>query len=218
MILVTPSPWLMEKVKLSFLNKYDVEIINNGLNTEIFKSYDNNILKKEINVKNKKMILHVTPEFSDDINHVKGGYYLIKLAEKLKKQDIIIVVIGNNKCQSKVPDNIIFLGKIEDSELLAKYYSLADLFVLTSKRETFSMTTAESLACGTPVVGFKSGAPEQIAISEYSDFVEFGDVEELYNKIIIWLNKGKDKNIEKVAKHKYSRQHMAEEYLKLFNE
>lgn len=80
------------------------------------------------------------------------------------------------------------LGKITDQELLAKYYSMADVTLLTSKKETFSMVTAESLCCGTPVVGFKAGAPEQIAIKEFSEFVEYGDLNSLYNKMLVILD------------------------------
>lgn len=50
------------------------------------------------------------------------------------------------------------------------------------------MVTAESLCCGTPVVGFKAGAPEQIAIKEFSEFVEYGDLNSLYNKMLVILD------------------------------
>jgi len=78
-----------------------------------------------------------------------------------------------------VPKNVVLLGRITDQKKLAQYYAMADATVLTSRRETFSMVVAESLCCGTPVVGFEAGAPEQIALKEYSTFVPFGDVDAL---------------------------------------
>ena len=100
------------------------------------------------------------------------------------------------------------------------FYSLADVTVLASKKETFSMPVAESLCCGTPVVGFKAGGPESIAISQYCDFVEYGDVPALKMALI---RKLEDQNINKtiiseVAKLKYSSKKMAEEYYKLYKE
>lgn len=86
----------------------------------------------------------------------------------------MFVVAGNVTTKIEMPDNVILLGKVTNQELLAKYYSMANLTILTSQFETFSMVCAESLCSGTPVVGFKAGAPEQISIQQYSEFVEYG--------------------------------------------
>lgn len=63
--------------------------------------------------------------------------------------------------------------------MLAAWYSAADAALLTSHRETFSLVTAESLCCGTPVVGFRAGGPESIAPPSCCKFVEYGDLDAL---------------------------------------
>jgi len=73
----------------------------------------------------------------------------------------------------------VLLGNLSDQALLAQYYSMANVTLLTSKRETFSMILAESLCCGTPVVGWKAGGPESIALKEYCHFSEQGDLDGL---------------------------------------
>ena len=78
------------------------------------------------------------------------------------------------------------------------------------------MVTAESLCCGTPVVGFKAGAPEQIAIPEYSRFVEFGNLNELKEAIIDFLKINRYIDVNRTT-GKYSSATMCEEYLKLYN-
>ena len=114
---------------------------------------------------------------------------------------------------------MIMLGKITDQNELAEYYSLANVTVLTSKRETFSMVTAESLCCGTPVIGFKAGGPEYIAIPEYSEFVEHSNVELLYNTILKWISNPVDKvAISEKAREKYSKETMCKNYIKIYNE
>ena len=110
---------------------------------------------------------------------------------------------------AEMPDNVILLGKVTNQELLAKYYSMANLTILTSQFETFSMVCAESLCSGTPVVGFKAGAPEQISIQQYSEFVEYGKIDELESAVKNWLNKSLNKKeIANMAKEKYSNQKM----------
>ena len=79
------------------------------------------------------------------------------------------------------------------------------------------MVCAESLCCGTPVVGFKAGAPEQIALPEYSSFVEYGDVDSMAEKIERLLECPETGEcIEKEAGKAYSKQTMTENYRKVY--
>jgi glycosyltransferase involved in cell wall biosynthesis len=152
---------------------------------------------------------------SDD----KGGHYIVKLANELKKLNIKIIVIGGRDLSLKLSENIINVGRVNNQEELAMYYSLADLTVLTSKRETYSMVCAESLSCGTPVVGFKAGAPETIAIEEYSEFVNYGDVKKLSEVVIKWIDLKENTRQNVIcdsANQKYSRDSMGIEYLRLY--
>jgi len=77
----------------------------------------------------------------------------------------------------------LFEGTVYSPEVLATYYSMADIFLLCSKRETYSMTCAEALCCGTGVVGFKCGAPETVFDESLGKFVEYGDLEALEKQI-----------------------------------
>ena len=118
----------------------------------------------------------------------------------------------------EIPENMIMLGRVSNQEDLAKYYSLADLTVIASKRETFSMVVAESMCCGTPVVGFYAGGPEQIAIKEYSDFVEYANVDALYEASINMLNKESNKKeISAKAVDVYAKERMVRGYLEIYN-
>ena len=80
------------------------------------------------------------------------------------------------------------------------------------------MPCAESLCCGTPVVGFRAGAPEQIALPKYSDFAEFGDVDALEQTLRSWLAR-QDLNPAEVAKdafEAYSAQTMVHTYIDVY--
>jgi glycosyltransferase involved in cell wall biosynthesis len=111
---------------------------------------------------------------------------------------------------------MILLGNISDRKELAKYYSLANVTVITSKKETFSMVVAESLCCGTPVVGFKAGGPEQIALEKWSQFVEHGDVDGLISGIQKTVDRKAEKEIVLSAQEAYSQRIMVEKYVKQY--
>ena len=220
LVVTSVSPWLMERAKLSpILNDKKHEVVLNGVNTDVFHFYDTAELRSQMGLNGVKVIFHATPSFDDNIKSLKGGYYVLKLAEKMLDENVKFVVAGNHPEGLKVPSNVILLGKVADQELLAKYYSMADVTLLTSKKETFSMVTAESLCCGTPVVGFKAGAPEQIAIPEYSSFVDFGDLESLHEEMKKFLAESFLKmDIALTSNCKYAKQTMTENYLKIYEE
>ena len=91
-----------------------------------------------------------------------------------------------------------------------KYYSLADIFVICSQKETFSMTCAEAISCGTQVIGFKSGAPETVFLN--SIFVDYGDLKTLKKEIENYLQNNLTINTENM----YSIEKMFQGYLRLY--
>ena len=212
LIVVNVSPWLNNRSATSnIFGNFQNTIILNGVDTSVFH-YKNNYQSE-----NEKIILHVTANFSDDPNDRKGGLFLIELAKKFKDQNVKFIVAGKYKITSTLPSNVLLLGNVANQDKLSELYSSADLVILTSKKETFSMITAESLCCGTPVVGFKAGGPELITIPEYSQFVEYGDIESLYNAAVRFLNSSFNKEeISNTAKQKYSKEEMASNYLMIY--
>lgn len=218
LIVTSVSPWLMERAKQSpILSDKNHTVVMNGLDTNIFYIYDSTKLKKEYNITDEKVIFHATPYFTDDPDYIKGGYYIKKLAEKLKNENIKVVVAGEYKSSINVPDNIVLLGKVANQNLLAKLYSMADVTVIASKRETFSMVCAESLCCGTPVVGFKAGGPESISLEEYSEFVDYGDISALENSVFDYLKKKLSaEEISDKAQKIYDKTNMCRNYITVY--
>ena len=177
-IVTSVSPWLMERAKQSpILGAFDHVTVLNGLDTDVFRPVDGWELRQRYGIGDKKLVLHVTPSFSVQPGHLKGGWYVVELARR--SPDVVFAVVGCRSEVADLPPNVINVGRLEDQNTLAAWYSTADVTVLTSKRETFSMVTAESLCCGTPVVGFVAGAPETIAIGEYCWFGPYGDLDAL---------------------------------------
>ena len=218
LIVVSVSPWLKERAERSpiFADKRH-EVVFNGLDTNVFHDYgeeSKNVLRDELKIRTDKVVFHATPAFNDDINHIKGGYYIIELAKKM--QDTTFVIAGSYSDGLIFPSNIKLLGRVADQKKLARLYSMADVTVLTSWKETFSMVTAESLCCGTPTVGFKAGGPEAIALPEYSEFVEHGNVDALQTAL-------QKKLMEKqrvcfADTYVYSQEDMGNTYINFYND
>ena len=215
---VSVSPWLEQRAKESpiLAGKRHCTVLN-GMDTGIFCRRETAELRKKHNLSDEKVIFHATASFDNDPQNIKGGYYLLRLAERLAEDNVKFLVAGNCPENLQVPDNVILLGKVMDQKLLAAYYAMADVTVLTSRKETFSMVTAESLCCGTPVVGFEAGAPELIAIGEFSAFSAWSDMDKLEENVRKMLAADFDRDkIAAAAAKKYAKETMCDHYLALY--
>lgn len=215
---VSVSPWLMERAgRSSILGDKSQCVVYNGVNTEQFsyRCEEAKRLRAYHKCENKKVIFHVTPTFSADPDHLKGGYYVLELARRMP--EVMFFVAGECKEEILCTENLIMLGKIADQDLLAAYYSMADVTLLTSKKETFSMVCAESLCCGTPVIGFLAGGPETIAIPEYSQFCPYGDIEQL-EKLLSDKKKYEKRIIAENAQKNYAISEMIEKYIEIYHQ
>ena len=216
LVVVSVSPWLMDRAKGSaILSDKKHVVIYNGLDTDIFHRYPKDVLdglRRELGFSaDDKIVFHVSPSFDNNPENIKGGFYVLKLSEKLK--DLKFVVAGKYDPSLRVPENVKLLGSITDKLRLAMLYAMADVTVLTSKRETFSMVCAESLCCGTPVVGFKAGAPEMISLPAYSAFCEYGDLAALDLLLQEWTQKEKPVSVFEDSHEAYTNARMVDEYI-----
>lgn len=153
----TPSKWLADLVKQSFLHDYPVKVKYNTIDKNIFKPTPSNF-REYHRLENKKIILGVA-----SIWHKRKGLDdFIQLSEMLDSSYVIVLVGLTEKQIRKLPKNIIGLVRTNNVEELAKIYSAADIFVNPSKEETFGMTTLEALYCGTDAIVYKDTACEEV--------------------------------------------------------
>lgn len=219
MVFTAVSPWLASRAQMSpMISRFNIFSVLNPVDSKIYHySPDNDVFKKYNIPDNKKIILHVTASFNVKTDNLKGAKYVLRLAELYKDTDVQFVVAANHCEIDNLPENITYIGRIENNAELAIVYSMADITLITSKRETFSMVTAESLCCGTPVVGFEAGGPESIALKDYSAFVEYGNIPMLKGKCDCFLRKDADKvHISDMAAKTYDNDVISEQYKKIY--
>lgn len=189
---IAVSPWLLNRAaQAPLLADFRKVVVMNGVDTDVFCfRQPQNVWRKRLGIgKDEMVLLHVAASFYPHSIDLKGGRFILELAERLKTMPIKIVVASNYGEGQNLPDNVVFVGRCETQQDLAELYREARLTIITSKRETFSMPVAESLCSGTPIVGFKAGGPESIAIADYSEFVEYGDMDAYQSAILKWINK-----------------------------
>lgn len=113
-------------------------------------------------------------------------------------------------------DNVRRVPLIKDQNLLAQYYSMADVFVICSKRENFPTTCVEAQCCGTPVVGFDTGGTKETSLLGAEDFVPYGDIEALRERLLHRLEDVVP-DVDVNARAEYDKSVMAEKYKKLYD-
>lgn len=115
-----------------------------------------------------------------------------------------------------VGKNYRILPIVKDQNKLAEYYSLADAFVICSKKENFPTTCLEAQCCGTPVAGFDTGGTAETSVTNEDTFVKYGDIDGLKIKIEEILKKD-NSGLAKLAQSQYSNEHMLQEYMKVYD-
>lgn len=213
--ITTVSPWLKNRaLQNPHFSEYECTPVLNGIDTNLFYRRANNLSdRQDIGLTDRQIVMFVTSHFPAI---VKGSQYIMELAQRMP--DVDFLVLGEKGEVKDLTPNIKLLGRVYEREKMALYYSLSNATILVSKAETFSMPVAESLCCGTPVVGFKAGGPESICIKEYCSFVDYGDVDSLQLALSDMLSKSFDR--EKMSREailKYSKKTMADGYIAVYN-
>lgn len=216
LVFTSVSPWLKSRaIQNPIIGKFKHFVTLNGVDVNAFTRQPYSLKDKStIGLSNNHVIMYVTSSFP---SVAKGGNFILQLAERLP--NVSIIVLGEYSSTIKIPNNIIPIGRVLDRNCMAKYYSIADITIVVSKAETFSMPVAESLCCGTPVVGFKAGGPESICLKDYCVFVPYGDMDSLENAIRSTLKKDYDSTeIMHQAHNLYSKEQMAASYIGVYQE
>jgi putative colanic acid biosynthesis glycosyltransferase len=156
---VSVSNWLNNIVEKSFMNKLSSRVIYNGIDINLFSPERlNNCIRDKYCIQEKFMILGVATTWTDR----KGLKDFLELSKYIDS-NIIIVLIGLSSSQIKnLPKNIIGLKRTENKQELRDLYVECDVYMNLSVEETFGLTTAEALACGTPAIVYNSTASPEL--------------------------------------------------------
>lgn len=211
MTIVTPSKWLANLVKESFLGKYTIEIINNGIDLDVFKPTESDFREK-YNLEDKFIVLGVANVWDER----KGLKYFVELSKELNENYKVVVVGVTEKQKKELEENIIAITRTTNIQELAGIYTTANLFLNPSMEETMGLVTVEALACGTPtIVSDRTAVPEVIDESCGEILPEL-NISEIIRKIYLF-DKEKyvfDNCINKSKQ--YDKKNMVSEYMCIY--
>lgn len=182
--LVAPSKWMAGLLPQSFLKGYPVAQINNGIDVKVFQPTPGNFRKRH-QCEDKHVLLGVAFGWGAR----KGLDVFIELSKRLSKTYQIVLVGTDDNVDAKLPPNIISIHRTANQAELAEIYTAADLFVNPTREELFGLVNAEALACGTPVVTFRSGGSPEVIDETCGAVVEKDDIDSMEREIVRICNK-----------------------------
>ncbi|WP_275140328.1 glycosyltransferase [Elizabethkingia meningoseptica] len=214
--IVPVSYWLEGEVRKSFLKKFSIHTIQNGIDlTKFYPQGRVQEIFEKYKIKKEKLVLGVASTWEKR----KGLEYFLKLS-KILPDNYQVMLVGLSERQKKqLPESIIGIERTESIQDLAELYTAANVFVNPTLEDTFPTTNLEALACGTPIVTFRSGgSPESVTYST-GRVVEKGDIDGLVDAIKEICSYSKDffsENCRKEAENKYDKAIKFKEYLRLY--
>lgn len=209
--LVPVSEWLLNFTKESFLNKSKALVIHNGVDLQKF-----NI--QSTSYSNKYTIIGVAMPWSKR----KGLSDFVVLRKKLDPSKYDIILIGLTDSQIKdLPHGIIGRKGTHSIEELAYLYGSADVFINPTYADNFPTTNLEALACGTPVITYRTGGSPESVTPQTGVVVEQGDVEGIINAIQMLEQRDRDelrKACRTYAEEHFDKDKCFQKYIDLYKE
>lgn len=206
--IVTPSKWLKAYVNESFLKQYPISVIPNGIDLDIFHPY-------QTESSGKNIILGVASSWSER----KGLYDIYKLDEMIDRSQNQITLVGLNDRQlKKLPKTIHGIKRTNDIHELAELYSRAKVFINPTYQDNYPTVNLEAIACGVPVVTYRTGGSPESVNESVGIVVEKGNVEAMAKAVADIIGKPlfSKKICVDYAKRNFSKEDRYKEYIKIY--
>ena len=217
MIIVPVSEWIRNEMRRSFLSAYPFRVIHNGINTDIFNIYDDRQVRKTFGLGNRHILLGVASIWSRE----KGLDDFIRMAGMLNEDEVIVLVGIKPEDRKRLPDNVVGIARTENIRQLAELYAAADVFVNPTWQDNYPTVNMEAIACGTPVVTYRTGGSVEVITPATGMIVEQGNLNELLKSIREIESKGKASYQEACRKYallNFKKEDRYMEYLRLYEE
>lgn len=221
LIAITPSNWLAKEALSGLWSGHHVEVIPNGLPLEVYKPIDRNLARTALGVNPSGFVLLTAAQ--NLIERRKGGAILIESLQKIHNRPLTLITIGHGCFPIAAKGITLYsLGYIDHERTKVLAYNAADLYIHPAPVDNLPNTVMESIACGTPVVGFCiGGLPEMVSSGQTGWLANEMSPEALAEAIdsaIADLHEGVNMQepCRAVAEAEYSSELQAQRYLELF--
>lgn len=212
MIITPVSKWLESVVKESYLKCYPTKVIYNGIDLNMFDIRKTN-LREKYHIGDKFVVLGVAREWSSS----KGIEEFIRLSRNSLYQIILIGVTDD--LQKQLPENIICVHRTYSQQEMSDFYNMADVMANPTYNDSFPTINLEALACGTPVVTYKTGGSPEAIDDNTGIVVPRGDYDALINALEVVRKSGKgfyQEACRKRAVDMFNKDSRFEDYIKVY--
>lgn len=205
--IICVSQWLKQLTQYSIYKNHPIRLIYNGIDLDVYRP----TCRKATD---KFHILGVSNPWSKD----KGLYDIFKLRKILPEKDYHITIVGLNKKQKdSLPIGITGILRTNNLQELVTLYSTSNVFINPTYADTFPTTNLEALACGTPVITYRTGGSPESLSDDTGIVVEKGDINSLAKAIIsMKISPLSSKACTNRAKNLFNKDDRFQEYLKLY--
>lgn len=205
----------------------DIHTVYNFIDERVYKAVDSQHLRNEYGIKdNEKVIIHVSNfRGVKRVTDIVAAFNLIQ--NEIPAKLLLVgdgpemTVICRQVGELGLEDKVLFLGKQDNLEEL---YSLSDIKLLLSEKESFGLVALEAMACGVPSIGTNVGGIPEVIEDGYNGFIcEVGNVAQVAEKSLLLL---KDEALHKelseqalqTARTKFHSSKIVEEYERIYKE
>jgi glycosyltransferase involved in cell wall biosynthesis len=225
---ITPSQWMHDRVKeSSIFGGMDVYTIPNAVDQTIFQPVDRKTTCKKLGLDpEKKYILFGAASVG---NLYKGFRYfkeaigeLCRDPEQVEGVEVLLFGKNSSEVSSRLPLTSRSFDYVDSTQTMRDLYGVAQLYAISSLQDTFPTTVIESMFCGTPVVGFKTGGiPEMIAHLSDGYLARYKSASDLADGMR-WALSHEDYpdlsvRVREEAEQRFSSEHTAKMHVEVYN-
>jgi glycosyltransferase involved in cell wall biosynthesis len=211
-----------EARRSSLFSDVQVEVIPYGINCTDFRPRDTEGVSTALGIPpNHKIVLFLA---SSTERTRKGFDLFAEAVEAIRGENVSFISVGGGEPELAEHVDHVHLGTVESDVLLSVLYSVADLFVIPSRQDNLPNTVLESMACGTPVIGFETGGiPDMVRPNETGWLVEKENVRQLRQAIQTGLidddgRRQKGKTCRNVVEGEYALDVQASAYRSVYDD
>lgn len=215
MTFVTVSEWMKNEMKQSFLKDYPYQVIHNGINLENFQVYPADEVKKRYGLEGKRILLGVASIWMEE----KGWKDFMQLAGMLNPDEVIVLVGVKEEQKKGLPATVVPISRTDNLKQLAELYAAAEALVNPTWQDNYPTVNLEAIACGTPVVTYRTGGSIEVITPDTGFIVEQGDIPGLLAAVRAIEERGKDYYQTKCrayAEAHFKKEDRYADYLKLY--
>lgn len=209
--IVPCSDWMGNFVRDSFLRDKKIRVIKNGIDLNAFKPSSSSYLAR----KDTFNVIAVSNVWTKE----KGFEDIFQLREMLS-EEYVITIVGLSEEQTKIlPKGITGIQRTKNVQELVELYRASDVLINPTYADTFPTVNLEALACGIPVITYRTGGSPESVDKKTGLVIKQGDVKELSSAIMhLKKNPLSSEDCRKRAETFFDKEKCFEEYVRLYEE